>query len=72
MIDRIRRRIAAHPHILTIYLVGIAVTALLFLLARSAGDYYGWGYVAAAVMLVFAFRPHSALHRPTRRCKVFS
>ena len=74
MIDRIRRRIAAHPHVLTIYLVGIAVTALLFLLARSAGAYYGWAYVAAAVMLVFAFRPKSALHRPTMErfgwCKV--
>lgn len=74
MIDRIRRRIAAHPHVLTIYLVGIAVTILLFLLARSAGAYYGWAYVAAAVMLVFAFRPKSALHRPTMErfgwCKV--
>lgn len=65
MMARMRRWMGNHPRLLTFYGVGFAVTALLFLLARSAGDHYGWGYVAAAVMLVFAFRPHSALHHPT-------
>lgn len=65
MIARLRRGMAVHPAVPIVYAVGIALTVLLFMLARSAGDYYGWAYVAAAAMLVFAFRPTSALHRPT-------
>lgn len=65
MMMRVRRWMAVHPAVPIVYAVGTAITVLLFLLARSANDNYGWAYVAAAAMLVFAFRPKSALHRPT-------
>ncbi len=54
-----------HPHAYWFYPLGIGVTVLIFLLLRSDGDSYGWAYAATAVMLLFAVRPGSALHRPT-------
>lgn len=65
MIQRMRQWLNAHPFARCFYPAALAVTVLLFLLARSAGDRYCWGYVASAVLFLFAFRPGSALHRPT-------
>lgn len=65
MIKHVRQWANAHPVACWVYPCGILLTALLFLLARSAGEGYAWAYAAAAGLLLFAFRPNSALHAPT-------
>lgn len=65
MIKRVRRWVATHPFACSFYPLGIGVTVLLFLLALSTRGGYGWAYLSAAVVLLVAARPRSALHTPT-------
>ena len=65
MTERLRRWFGRHPYVVTVYPLGFGLAMLLHLLAESGGIGYGWSYVVAALTLLFACRPQSALHRST-------
>lgn len=62
MNDRIQAWLAAHPYAQWFYPTCLLVTSIVFAAASTKGNGYVWLYLGAFVLLLFAFRPNSALH----------
>lgn len=65
MIDVIQNWLRKHPFARWFYPLWSLITAGAFVIALVTGDSFGWGCVCLLALIVFCFRPSSALHRVT-------